>query len=331
MGYTFGEPQLIKTSKYGWVVIFGSGYNNQDGKGYIFIVNPTTGAVLDKIKTESPDATPTNQAGLAHVQAFIPKPKDGTADAIYAGDLHGNLWRLDVTGTPSSYPAPLLMARLTDAADKPLPVTSKPLAVIHPKTGRRYVTVGTGRLLHASDSSNTQGQSYFAILDGVNGLFNQSKDLPKGVSFPFKRSNLQQQKDLTKPIKLDLGSEVGWYVDLGSLGSGPGWRVISDSTSFQGIVAFPAMAPKSDSACEPSGNSRIYAIDLGTGETVLKDKLAFNADLTGVVTDLRFYSVNGKARLLAGTDTAGVGSVRGNFNAPRGLVKRGWRQVQLSN
>ena len=51
MGYTYGEPTVVKTRKYGWVVILPSGYNNTDGKGYFFIVNPRTGALLEKIGT----------------------------------------------------------------------------------------------------------------------------------------------------------------------------------------------------------------------------------------------------------------------------------------
>ena len=43
-------------------------------------------------------------AGMAHVQAFLLDRTDGTADSVYAGDLHGNLSRLDVTATDGDYP-----------------------------------------------------------------------------------------------------------------------------------------------------------------------------------------------------------------------------------
>ena len=113
---TWASPMANRRSsrrkKYGWVVIFASGYNNADGKGYFFIVNPRTGALLEKIGTGA--GSTGDPAGMAHVQAFLLDRTDGTADAVYAGDLHGNLWRLDVTASSGAYPAPLKLA----AADR---------------------------------------------------------------------------------------------------------------------------------------------------------------------------------------------------------------------
>ena len=51
LGFTYGEPVFVKTRKYGWTVILPSGYNNPDGSGYIFFVNPRTGALLEAVST----------------------------------------------------------------------------------------------------------------------------------------------------------------------------------------------------------------------------------------------------------------------------------------
>ena len=166
----------MKTRKYGWVLIVGSGYNNADGQGYFFIINPRTGALLEKIGTGA--GSTGDDAGLAHVQAFLMDRTDGTADTVYAGDLHGNLWRLDLTAPSGSYPAPVKIATLTDSAGVRLAVTSRPLVVVQPHTNRRFVTVGTGRLLHSSDIASAQAQRYFAIIDGNGVRFNKAADLP---------------------------------------------------------------------------------------------------------------------------------------------------------
>ena len=48
----FGAPVVVTgTVKYGWVVIFTSGYDNSDGNGYLYHVNPATGALLEKVQT----------------------------------------------------------------------------------------------------------------------------------------------------------------------------------------------------------------------------------------------------------------------------------------
>lgn len=332
LGYTYGEPAAVKTKKYGWVLIFGSGYNNADGKGYFFIVNPRTGALLDKIGTG--EGSPSDDAGLAHVQAFMLDRTDGTADAVYAGDLHGNLWRLDLTGT-GSYAAPQKLAALTDASGVRLAVTSRPLIVVQPNTNRRYVTVGTGRLLHSSDIGSTQSQRYFAVIDGSGMRFNKAADLPSGISFPVTTAKLKELTDLTQKVTLNLASEIGWFVDLGTVAGGPGWRVVSDSTSFLGTVAFTAMVPSTDSACEPSGSSRVYAIDLGSGSSKLLNSagvvVPYLSTLPGVVTDLRFYSVAGKPRLLAGTDTGATGAMPGQWTPGVALRRLNWREIPLAD
>jgi type IV pilus assembly protein PilY1 len=334
LGYTYGEPALVKTKKHGWVLIFGSGYNNSDGQGYFFIVNPKTGALIGANPIGTGEGSTGDDAGLAHVQAFMLDRTDGTADSVYAGDLHGNLWRLDLTDAAGNYPAPTKIAALTDASNVRLPVTSRPLVVVQPKTNRRFVTVGTGRLLHPNDLTSSQAQRYFAIIDGSGVRFNKSADLPTGITFPITRSKLKELTDLTQEVKLDFANEIGWYVDLGRVAGGPGWRVISDSTSFLGVVAFSAMVPAAEAACESSGRSRVYAIDLGTGASKLKsgDVVApYLSPQEGVVTDLRFYSVAGKPRLLAGYDTGKNEPLPGEWTPAIGLRRLNWREIPLAD
>jgi len=339
LGFTYGEPAAVKTRRYGWVLIFGSGHNNTDGKGYFFIVNPRTGDLLEKISTGVVPAGA--QAGLSQIQAFVPDRTDFTAESVYAGDLLGRLWRLDLTpatGTlGATYDPPVQLAELKDINGTAVPFTSRPLVVIQPKTNRRYVTVGSGRLLASSDIGSTQPQAFFAVLDGTGNRFNRAADLPAGITFPIKNSNpgtrLRRLTDLTTVIALDLQTEMGWWVDLGSLAGGPGWRVLSDPVSFLGTVAFSAMVPSGD-VCSPSGSNRVYAIDLGTGKSRLLNgatTVPFLDTLPGVITDLRFYSVAGKPRLLGGSDTGGIGNFDGNWNAVSGVRRLNWRELQLAD
>jgi type IV pilus assembly protein PilY1 len=340
LGFVYGEPAVVKTRKHGWVVIVASGYNNSDGNGYLFFLNPRTGALLDKVSTGV--GSPGQQAGLAHVQPFLLDRTNGTADAVYAGDLLGNLWRLDLTVNTGSLPAPLLMAELRDGTQTPLPVTSRPLVIIHPESGRRYVTVGTGRLLDASDKSSSQGQRFFAFIDGDASMpFNRSgADLPGTLSWPFRTQHLRPVTNLTQPITLDLTREIGWYLDLGQA-AGVGWRVISDATSFFGTVAFATMQPGgSVNPCEPGGNNRVYAIDLGDGRSRLTGVaqpsastplVPFLSVLPGVVTDLNFFSVSGQARLIGGSDSGDASVLHGNWTSTGQVRRMNWREVILAD
>jgi type IV pilus assembly protein PilY1 len=344
LGFTFGEPIAVKLRKYGWVLVFGSGYNNTDGKGYIFIVNPRTGGLLEKIVT-GPAAAGVEDAGLAHVQAFVLDRTDGTADTLYAGDLSGNLWRVDVGDASASYAA-FKLATLSNAAGDLLPVTSRPLVVVQPGNNRRWITVGTGRLLNNADvSGGGVSQAFFAIMDGNNLRPNSAAQLPSGMSFPLGRNKLKELTDLTKKITLDLSSEIGWWFDLGK-DAGLGWRVLNDPTSFYGAVTFSSMLPSVSDACNPSGQSRVYSIDLGTGKTKLLSNgqpLAYSTAVSGVITDLRHFNVQGEGaggtgagaggeeRLIACGDTGGCKRIENEKPAAQGLRRLNWRELQLAD
>lgn len=344
LGYTYGQPVVVKTRKHGWVVVAGSGYNNRDGKGYFFFINPRTGARLEKIEAPCSACSSTNQAGLAHVNAFILDASDGTADTIYAGDLMGNVWRLDVSGT-AAYPEPVKFATLTGSDDKVLPITSKPLPVVQPVTNRRYITVGTGRLLDPSDLNSSQAQRFFAILDGTNAAFSNDgtvpgkpSDLPTGVTFPLTVAKMRQLTDLNAEITLDLRTEVGWYLDLGVSEGGPGWRVLSDPSSYYGIVAFAATAPSSGDACSPNGNSRVYALNLGSGKCALEGgrSSCYASPPDGVIVDVQIIAdpPNGdtqKTRVVFGDDKGRVGANALIPPTNLGLQRLNWREILVNN
>lgn len=331
LGFTYGEPVVVKTKKYGWVVILPSGYNNTNGQGQFLIINPRTGKLLEKVSTGA--GSPTNTAGLAYANGFVVDASDGTADSVYAGDLLGNLWRWDLTAASGTYPAPLKIAKLTDASSNPLPVTSRPMIEVHPRLKKRFVMVGTGRLLDNSDISDPQGQSFFAISDGTNISFNVAANLPTGITFPITRAKLAANSNALVGVTFDPVTQMGWYEDLG-VGSGIGWRVTSDPTTLLGSVAFAAVLPNG-SICSPSGDSRVYARDYAVGKTTLKALVSgvltptVMVPITGNVTDLRYLSVNGKGTLISGTDAGKVQKVEINPISGLGMRRLNWRELQL--
>jgi type IV pilus assembly protein PilY1 len=319
MGYSFGEPVVVKTAKYGWVAIVTSGYNNSDGYGYIYILNPKTGALLEKVRTGSASN------GLAHASAYVRDFTDGTADAVYAGDLDGQLWRFDLTGT-TTYAAPLLLATLTRASGSAQPVTTQPLIEIQPSTGKRYVMAGTGQLLSSSDVSSSSAQAFYALIDGTASAFNTASALPSGVSFPLTRANLIALTDLTTTTTLS-GSSMGWYIDLGSdSGTGIAWRMVVNPTSVSGVVAFSSTLTNAD-ACSPSGTSRAYAINFGTGQSALDGNAAY-ISLAYAVTDLRFLSSsNGGTSLSVGSSSGTVQNLKVTLSSSASLRLLNWREI----
>ncbi len=324
IGFTYSPPAIFKTKKWGWVIVVGNGHNPATGVGEFLFIDPSNGDLLETVTTGA--GTASNPAGLSAISGFIPDARDGTADTIYAGDLLGNLWRLDVTAESGNYPAPVKLAELRDADNLPLAVTARPLVVIQPETDRRWVTVGTGRLLDETDKGSTQAQRFYAIMDGFGVKPFTAADLPSSVTYPIKNSNLRELINLKERIELNLSSEIGWYLDLGKAASGPGWRVITDSSAFFGAVTFASMVPKATDACDPSGDSRLYSIDLGTGQSELKGRISY-LEFNGVVTDNRNTAFDGKNKIVVGL-SSGKNPIAETEPQPEQKLRRlNWREV----
>ena len=255
------------------------------------------------------------------------------ADAVYGGDLMGNVWRFDITATSGNYPAPLRLATLATAGGSAQPVTSRPLIEVQPSTGKRFVFIGTGRLLADTDVDSTQGQTFYAIWDGTGMGFNAAANLPPGVNFPVDRSELANNTNLIAGVAVNPSTPMGWYIDLGAGTQSIAFRVITDPTSFFGVVSFAAVLPNGN-ACAPSGSSRVYAVEFGSGKSVLlqaTQPIAYSEHIAGVVTDVRFLSVNGKVRLVGGSDPGQVGTLPGNFGAAMALRRLNWRELPTTN
>jgi type IV pilus assembly protein PilY1 len=300
---------VVKTVQYGWVVILTSGYDNADGYGYLYIVNPANGAVLQTIKT------PIASTGLTQASAFVQDYTNYTADSIYVGDLNGNLWRFDLTAATGNYPAPTLIATLADGSGNAQPVTSAPLIAIHPTTRQRYVLVGTGKLLNSTDVSSTQVQTFYAIIDGTATSF-------ATVTAPTTRTNLKPLTDLTAGVTVPAGFN-GWYYDLPT-----GFRVVSEAVTYNGIVAFSTLAMSTD-PCSPQGSSDVYALNYATGVSALTSTF-WNSPVP--VNDLQFVSNNGTVELIAGTTgnattPPGPTQIPGKFLIPPSALLLNWREI----
>lgn len=311
MGYSYGAPVVVKTKKYGWVVVLTSGYNNSDGYGYLYFVDPKNGALLEKVSTG------VAAAGLTHAAAYVQEYADFTADAIYAGDLDGNLWRFDLTGAVGSgyYPAPTKIAAFasTSAAQ---PITTTPLIEIHPVSRKRFIMVGTGKLLDSTDVVSAEPQSFYAVIDGGASTF-------AAVTTAATRSDLTAVTDPTVGVTLTSESK-GWYIDLGTT-SGVAWRINSTAVAYNGVVAFSTLLTAGD-ACSPSGQSRVYVLNYATGKTVLTSRDGY-VSFANSVTDLKFVTRNGVPQLIVGDSVGGITRIGADLTSSTTLRLLNWREV----
>ncbi len=281
LGLTFGRPVITKLADgVTWVVLVTSGYNNTtdggNGQGYLYVLNAYTGQIIRRIGTGVGDTT--GPSGLRELTTYVSNPKlNNTALWVYGGDLLGNLWRFDINAA-SSAPA-VLVTSLRAADNTAQSVTTRiNLAEVN---GNTFLMVGTGRLLGASDISNTQQQTVYSIMDPMAA--------PTVTSPPTAELDPATLRAGLKPITLtttgslvsgDLvrtalpcsgsagqcASTAGWYMDLtqglsdATLGSE---RVTIDMALASGTLVFQSDIP-SASQCA-SGYNLFNQIDFVTG------------------------------------------------------------------
>ena len=102
LGNTFGTPVIRRLHSGNWALIFGNGFGSQSGDAGIFImlVDPITGNPSTVYYLTAGNA---GANGIAYVTPFD-ADGDHVMDYVYAGDLHGNLWRFDLTSNnPASW------------------------------------------------------------------------------------------------------------------------------------------------------------------------------------------------------------------------------------
>ena len=269
IGETFGYPVITKRAFDGkWVVLVTSGLNNVapgTGHGFLYVLNALTGAILRKVDTNTGDTT--TPSGLAKISAFANNFNvDNTATFVYGGDLLGNLWRFDMNVDP---PALLKLAVLTDAANRPQSITTRPeLAVI---SGARVVYVGTGRYLGANDLPDASTltpplpwayqQSLYAIADR-NVANGNIRTASPGLVQQTIIDNGTSRTTSSNPVS--WATRDGWYVDFNPSNVSPGERVNLDPQLDLGTLLVVTNVPN-NSVCTIGGDSWIYQFDYQAG------------------------------------------------------------------
>jgi type IV pilus assembly protein PilY1 len=222
-----GQPgNVVRMPNGKFAYIMGNGVDSSSGKAALFIVyaegpniNPVTNTSswtgqYEKIVLDS-------GTGNGLMQPFwVDSDDDGVVDTIYAGDLKGNMWKVDVKSPiPSNWkPAygpdkPLYKATTNNGTA--LPITGAPAIAFHP-AGGVVVVFGTGKSINASDFPNT------AVQQRVYGI----RDFGYSVSTPPNISNINDLEQRTwtfdtdgNPFQaantaFDWNLKKGWYANI---------------------------------------------------------------------------------------------------------------------
>lgn len=275
MGHVMGNVTVARMKDGNFWAVFGNGYSSTDGKSVLFMVQVDSPSTVIMIEL----GTGTGN-GLAQ-PTLVDEDGDRIIDLIYAGDLKGNVWKVDVTATNSGswgsaymtsgggspQPAPLFKAK--DGSGNAQPITSG-IEVGRAPSGASGLMVyfGTGKYFEVGDNATLSTQTMYGVVDD-------------GSDDSLLRSALQQQSIIYEGTvsgnrvravsanTVDYATQDGWYIDLLTPPSTQkGERMISAPLLFGGRLIFQTVVP-SLSPCDYGGASWLMQVDPATGGQLL--------------------------------------------------------------
>ena len=340
MGYTYSIPALALTcvpnggnqspcsnsnaTQQGmFMAFFGNGYDSASNHAILYAVNAETGALqarIDLCNAVSGACNPNLPEGLSSVVAANSDGILGApVDHVFAGDLQGNLWSINVSNSSPSKWTVRLLFQARDASGNPQPITTTPAVTLNPNYPNLLglmVYFGTGQLLATSDLTNVSTQSFY-------GVWDKPTTSASSVATAYTRSNLQAQTlttisaataNLPQDVRISTNNcvyyttatglpsgciapssppstaQLGWYMDLPATGE----RVITDPRLESGAVVFTTNAPTSASStqCSVGFNSWLMDVNYVNGGSFTQPELDVNGDYT--INSGDQVTVNGK-------------------------------------
>jgi type IV pilus assembly protein PilY1 len=287
MGLGFANPQIANTSA-GTLLFVSNGYDSTNEKPFLYALNPQTGLTFFKVDLCAAVPTACNLGVANGLSTAIVVNTSGQSSAFanvaYAGDLQGNLWRVDISNPiPTSWTVSVIL-QARDLAGNRQPITAAPVATLNPKYPQiagTMVFVGTGQLLGIPDLANANTQTIYGVFDP-----------PAGYATPLTRSDLVQQMLSTGTVgtappvvvatvtnnAVSIPTNKGWFIDL-TLNVGE--RVINPPVIKNGTLIITSTQP-SPNSCTQGGVSYAYFINFATGSSFTTPQFDANGD--GVVT-----------------------------------------------
>lgn len=307
LGYTYGQPTIMKMKNGKWAAIFGNGYNSSSEKPVLYVVDISNGAVIRKIDLSN--GTTGNGSGLSEA-AVVDQDGDYVADYIYAGDLKGNLWKIDVTASSpgswgSSYATgstvkPLFKA--VDAGAVAQPITMRPEVSRHPDgQGGFMVYFGTGKYLENGDRVPIASpkHSFYGIWDKNPGSGNLTGTQPAAVvradllAQTFTTTTVTDAKTgVTATVRLVTDNTMVWRPGA-STPDYLGWRedmpvtgemIVANPVLIGGEfprVLYTTLIPESASTCSVGGDSWLMEVSVQNGG--LLETQVFDTNGDGVI------------------------------------------------
>jgi type IV pilus assembly protein PilY1 len=292
MGYSFGTPLVVKT-RDGWRVVVTSGLRNDagsgglggDGRGHVWVLHPTTGAIEKEFLTPAGFDSSSTPLGLAHLARASNLASGSTVRYLWGGDLQGNVWRFDLDAATSSTAVRVAQVKAPDGSTQPITVPMV-VAPVPGSASRYYLYFGTGQYFSVDDVPGTstpnayatQVETIYGVVDDTAVAAPALPDIRRnnGANCPgiggngdFTCQTATQDANGTFTVShnpVDLSSRRGFYLDVPVSGA----RVNTQAALTRGGTLVVIANRPSNVTCDPGGTSFLFQLSSATGGAVVK-------------------------------------------------------------
>lgn len=284
LGTMVGKPVVGRLKNGNWAVITGNGYNSNNHKAGLFLINIQTGSLIKHIDTgvgqnslDSSGRTLSN--GLSQVETWD-DDNDGNVNYVFAGDYQGNVWKFDLNHnnvdqwgsyySQGSSPRPLFTAENDDGIRQN--IIGGISVAADPDTGKRWVFFGTGSYLSNDDPASTDVQSWYGLID--DGRITSRAQLTERK---ITEQSLASGRQVRAIESGDTVTNKGWYIDLMVNGQKEGERIVNQPRIIGRALVVNSIIPDTD-ICNPGGSGFVMAIDPFKGGRLARNFFDVNQD-----------------------------------------------------
>jgi type IV pilus assembly protein PilY1 len=314
LGHTFSRPAIVplegSSNSIRWAVVVGNGYNDLgSGEAKLFILfleeglDGTWTAGSDYVEITTGVGTVSNRNGLS-TPAVVDTDGDGIADRAYAGDLDGNMWAFDLSGSNTgnwdvaykqgTTVKPLFVAPANQQiTSTPVVVRNSQIPTAANNSPNTLVFFGTGQYLTTSDITNTDTQTMYGVWDSGDRELNRGDLIQQSISLGSNPDGIigRTLSDNT----VDYQYDSGWYIDLPDAGE----RVVTDPVIRGDLLFFNTMRPDTN-PCESGGRGWLMVATWLSGARPSEISFDLNDDALMTSDD----TINGEAA--AGVEIVGI-------------------------
>ncbi|MCF6288496.1 MAG: hypothetical protein L3J53_04575 [Proteobacteria bacterium] len=276
MGYTYSSALISRvidpvTKQSEWVAFLPNGYNSDNHQSVLYAVSLRTGQLLHKWTTNIGNIDEPNGMGAAVAADYIAYSANGVdqffgadqaADFVYAGDLHGNVYKFDTqaifSGSLESTPEILFDGN----RDQPITASPRVFTADSGSSSDVMVVFGTGKYIEVPDreTATLPTQYMVGLRDDAAGTYSYPNGLNESSLI---EQTISEVAGLRTVSSNPVADDEGWKLALPTQGERMVNHISRDNQAK--LLIFLTIIPNGVDPCLPGGASWVMAIGSGTG------------------------------------------------------------------